>query len=830
MSKRWIRLGLLALGALMGLILYFRIRSAYSTPKMTSSLLKAAGMLNQNKRKFNPSLGVGLELSMESSNGDFPRMASQQPRPPKDTGSPYFSPEEKQELDYLDSNRFVKISGFSFCSMLDGSSFDALVPIREFAGSLAATNPDISDFTNLIDAKAYDLFQGLMRKFHLAHQLEAKRLACYTAAEGHTAAANLTHTRLLGLVSPQTYFQEVLPAIVPRTDMVTKKQRFKLAYLMMVHEKKGFDQLVNTLEILDDGYAIILIHVDARTGCNELFAMIDRWIRKRKGTNPDCAIHLAKKRFFNIWGHISLVYTQLSGFWELLDMAEWDYVLNLSNYDYPLKSNVEIHETLSLPATKNKNFIQYWADTGDIAERYFRPHLGESDYSTVYHPPELGLVSSPFPRWRALKHHQWIIFTPEAVRYFRKNVYANTFLAFSEHTFIPDESFLGTALINAPEFAGKILNENKRYLRFTGGAHPSWLGYRDRHLFPHNEPVPSFFFIRKLNSMGNMFLEQKLIAWIKEKHMHQGSTGKNTKCTVEQMSVRIECIQEIAGPIAFRNSLIVIPVNLPYLEIALNLACSLARLQIKNVIFWALDLDVYETLLDRGKLAVLLPGLNPMSELQKSKSEPLQNVLRSKPRLLELFLNAGFSVWMMDADMVALQDFRDIQDLGTDIFISYANGEHIKYKTKPVASSALVYYRNGPKSLKFVKDMQHELDISSNLDDEDALRRVIARTGHSELLASDHSRLFPRADIRAEELDVGDAATIRVRYLDAIRFTTATIFIDHPSIIPHGFTGFYTLHWNGKATKKELLKYDLWLVDDEGLCVIDAPDPKPKFN
>jgi hypothetical protein len=734
--------------------------------------------------------------------------------------------------------------------MLDGSSFDALVPIRDFGGSLASVNPDLSDFINLIDGKAYDIFKGLMKKFHLANQIEAKRMACYTAAEGQNAAANLTYSPLLKEVHPINYFKDIIPSIVPRDDFVhySKRKKYKLAYLMMVHEKKGFDQLVETLEILDDGHAITLIHVDAKASCGELFSMIDRWITARKEKDHNSAVYLAKTRFCNIWGHISLVNTQLSGFWELMDIADWDYVINLSNYDYPLKSNAEIYETLQLPHSNGMNFVEYWTDTskhwklifGDLSERFFKTHLAQFDFSNLYHPPELGLIASPFPRWRAYKHHQWIILTPEAVKFFRTDSKAITFLAFAEHSFIPDESYIGTGtiiipnlvLVNSPQFDGRIINDNRRYLRFNGGAHPTWLGYKDRHLFPPNEPSPSFFFIRKVNSLGNMFGEQKLVKWIKERHMFQGSKGKTTKCNVVQMSVRIECIQEIAGPIAFRNSLIVIPVSTPYLDFAMNLACSLKRLDITNVIYWALDLDVYETLLERAMLTILLPGLDPLEELQKSKSASLQKVLRSKPRLLEMILNAGFSVWMMDADMIALQDFRKVQDLNSDMFVSHANDDYLNGITEPVVSSSLVYYRNNERTIRFLEEMKRQLSLSSSIDDEVALQRVLHRSDLVKLLSEDHSKLFPRDDLISEDLAIGETPMrTRVRFLDPFRFATSLIFKGPASNLklPSGFTDFYTLHWNGQIDKKDLVKRGIWFVDEELLCTIDQPEPKIEF-
>jgi Core-2/I-Branching enzyme len=323
------------------------------------------------KKKFDPSKGVGLNLE-QSSTKHFNKLAFEASHPDFDKDH-YYTEKESQILKYAAEKRYVKVSGFAFCSMLDASSFDTLAPIRDLGGSLASINPDLNEFINLIDGKAYDIFKGMIRKFHLAHQNEAKRLACYTAAEGQSATANLTFSRLFNKINPKNYFKDIIPAIVPSRSTGARR-KFKLAYLIMVHELSGFHQLCNLLTTLDDGGAIIMIHVDARVQSNELYYKIKSWTEKRTLTSPDSAIFLTKKRFSNIWGHISLVFTQLSGFWELLDLADWDYVINLSNYDYPLKSNAEIHDCLSKTGQMDKNYIEYWSDTS-IGFAYDRGYI-----------------------------------------------------------------------------------------------------------------------------------------------------------------------------------------------------------------------------------------------------------------------------------------------------------------------------------------------------------------------------------------------------------------------------------------------------------------------
>jgi hypothetical protein len=73
-------------------------------------------------------------------------------------------------------------------------------------------------------------------------------------------------------------------------------------------------------------------------------------------------VFLAEKRYGGIWGHISLVWMQLSGFWELLDIADWDYVINLSAFDFPLRKTPEIHQFLKSKSANGEVFIELWPE------------------------------------------------------------------------------------------------------------------------------------------------------------------------------------------------------------------------------------------------------------------------------------------------------------------------------------------------------------------------------------------------------------------------------------------------------------------------------------
>lgn len=59
----------------------------------------------------------------------------------------------------------------------------------------------------------------------------------------------------------------------------------------------------------------------------------------------------------------------------------------------------------------------------------------------MYHPPEIGLRFYAIPTWRVCKQHQWMMLTSEFIKDLRTNADALHFLAFMEHTWIPDEAY-----------------------------------------------------------------------------------------------------------------------------------------------------------------------------------------------------------------------------------------------------------------------------------------------------------------------------------------------------------------------------------------------------
>jgi hypothetical protein len=130
----------------------------------------------------------------------------------------------------------------------------------------------------------------------------------------------------------------------------SKRKKYKIAYLLLAHE--NFDALVRVVQSLYTEEGFFLIHVDASNP--DLDRRIRSWLLanddeiRKNGRN----IQVFEKPFPMQWGGCSIVFAQLEGFYRLLDTADWDYVINLSVYDYPLMSTAAMHHFLLVSAFK----------------------------------------------------------------------------------------------------------------------------------------------------------------------------------------------------------------------------------------------------------------------------------------------------------------------------------------------------------------------------------------------------------------------------------------------------------------------------------------------
>lgn len=325
----------------------------------------------------------------------------------------------------------------------------------------------------------------------------SKRFACHTAAEELVPG-------IAGRSDPRKYFGNILS--FPNADEVGKRLHYKLGYVMMVHSEPDADLIIRVVDRLDDGDAFVLLHVDLRSDL--LFEKVKAACAGRQN------VHITERRGRGQWGHISLVFIHISAMLELLSLADVDYMINLSARDYPLLRNYAIHQQLeSITNGTGKDIFIHLPGNDEEAEKRFRS-------TCLLRPDGRGIANMgserELPRalrgGRVVKQHQWMVISPAALQSMLESGEAMNILAYAEFSYIPDESYFATTVVNSPQLRERVHRDNFRYLRFAGGAHPVTLTMKDRVHFPPGGER-AIHFVRKIGR------DDKLVRWIDENHL-----------------------------------------------------------------------------------------------------------------------------------------------------------------------------------------------------------------------------------------------------------------------------------------------------------------------
>jgi hypothetical protein len=281
--------------------------------------------------------------------------------------------------DYGHSSKWEKLE-FNYCQTLSNAVFDEDAYINAFKGSLKQVDPSVDVFVNLVDNAGNAHFELLKKSMHGIDLESAKRLACYFAVSSRVVNSGWNYTvsrtpcnyKILILVLKHVDAKIYFPFLTINQDIVKttqidlharvfdpSKKRYKIAYFIMAHDKK--ECLITMMDALYSTEGIYLIHIDANYP--EFKQEIVEWVDRSMWDN----VRVMDKSFFGQWGGSSLVFIELEGFFQLLQMAEWDYVINLSAHDYPLANTSTIHHILQI--TPGRSYIGHWAGNEETFRR-----------------------------------------------------------------------------------------------------------------------------------------------------------------------------------------------------------------------------------------------------------------------------------------------------------------------------------------------------------------------------------------------------------------------------------------------------------------------------
>ena len=230
---------------------------------------------------------------------------------------------------------------------------------------------------------------------------------------------------------------------------ITKQPKtIQIAYLILVQRfPEQFKRLFKTIYHPDNHY---LVHIDQEIAIGE-YEEIETFLEEYPNT------YLLDSENV-LWGGYSMVQVELNGMKFLLDMnLSWDFFINLSGQDFPLQSQEAIQTFLG----KNigKNFITVL----DQSEEY-PDTLNRVEYHFVENAT--GFSEVPYQRdcmdgVTSYVGGQWMILTRSCCEFICYSGEVKKFEDFYKHTFIANEGFFQTVLMNT-SFNETIVNDDKR--------------------------------------------------------------------------------------------------------------------------------------------------------------------------------------------------------------------------------------------------------------------------------------------------------------------------------------------------------------------------------
>jgi hypothetical protein len=225
-------------------------------------------------------------------------------------------------------------------------------------------------------------------------------------------------------------------------------KQVRIAYFIMIHHKQDvFKEMFEKIYTRDQFY---LIHIDRKAKA-ELTEEIQNYLVRFPNVYILESVNIVS-------GGFSMIQTELNAMEYLLNASiEWDYFINLSGEDSPLKSQNIIRQFLT--ANKGRNYIFYYD------QKFYRPdtlqriqnHFTELTHKISSYVYKREFMKGVVPYIGG----KWFMFTRETCVFLTNNKRVMDFEDYYLHTLLPAESFFQTVLMNT-DFSDIIVNDDKR--------------------------------------------------------------------------------------------------------------------------------------------------------------------------------------------------------------------------------------------------------------------------------------------------------------------------------------------------------------------------------
>ena len=233
-----------------------------------------------------------------------------------------------------------------------------------------------------------------------------------------------------------------------KESIQSKKTHLQIAYFILVHRLPNqFKRLFHAIYAPEHHY---IIHIDKRSSPS-FHKEITDFLSEFQN------VHIIKSEWV-LWGGYSMVQAELSGMLFAVEkIISWDFFINLSGQDFPLRSQSYI--STFLWEHIDSNFIQIAdqkitrPETMNRIENYFE----ESENWFIGAPYARNYMENIIPYIGG----QWMILTRNCCEFLCTNPEVRQFEDYYTNTLIPDEWFFQTVLMNT-SWKWKLVYDDKR--------------------------------------------------------------------------------------------------------------------------------------------------------------------------------------------------------------------------------------------------------------------------------------------------------------------------------------------------------------------------------
>jgi hypothetical protein len=237
------------------------------------------------------------------------------------------------------------------------------------------------------------------------------------------------------------------------------KHSVSLAYVITVHQ--SHQQLMRLLRAIDAPLNTYVLHVDVKSD-PAMHAAVSEFTARHENASfirPENTM----------WGSWRLARAQIRGMKEALRVSnDWDYCLNLTGRDYPLKTQQEIISALSAgPAGAN------YLEVLDFAHAGANPRKRLDYYWIPWRGKMKKLIRRRAPGFKVYWGSNYFALTRAACEYLVSSDVSRRMQRYFRFSLCADELIFQNALMHGPAgIRDSIVSKTFRKITWEGGSHP----------------------------------------------------------------------------------------------------------------------------------------------------------------------------------------------------------------------------------------------------------------------------------------------------------------------------------------------------------------------